>query len=111
MIARMWHGRVATAKADRYRDFLIARAIPDYRSVAGNLAVHVLERPDGEVTHFVTLSFCQSPTRRSSTAISGGTAKGVSSSLILAGSALRVIRCSRTKDTLLGPSNARLGQL
>jgi heme-degrading monooxygenase HmoA len=57
MIARMWHGRVATAMADRYRDFLIARAIPDYRSVAGNLAVHVLERPDGEVTHFVTLSF------------------------------------------------------
>jgi hypothetical protein len=56
MIARMWHGRVATAKADRYRDFLIARAIPDYRSVAGNLGVHVLERQDGDVTHFVTLS-------------------------------------------------------
>jgi hypothetical protein len=43
-------------KADRYRDFLIARAIPDYRSVAGNLGVHVLERQQGDVTHFVTLS-------------------------------------------------------
>jgi heme-degrading monooxygenase HmoA len=57
MIARMWHGRVPTAKAERYRDFLNARAIPDYRSVAGNISVHVLERPDGEVTHFVTLTF------------------------------------------------------
>ncbi len=62
MIARMWHGRVATAKADRYRDFLIARAIPDYRSVAGNLGVRVLERPDGDVTHFVTLSFWEDMT-------------------------------------------------
>ena len=35
---------------------MIARAIPDYRSVAGNLGVHVLERQDGDVTHFVTLS-------------------------------------------------------
>lgn len=60
MIARMWHGRVPTAKAERYRDFLNARAIPDYRSVAGNISVHVLERPDGEVTHFVTLTFWDS---------------------------------------------------
>lgn len=56
MIARMWHGRVPTAKAGRYRDFLNARAIPDYRSVAGNISVHILERPDGDVTHFVTLT-------------------------------------------------------
>lgn len=37
MIARMWHGRVPTLKAGRYREFLNARAVPDYRSVAGNL--------------------------------------------------------------------------
>lgn len=57
MIARRWHGRVPAAKADAYRAFLIARAIPDYRTVPGNLAVHVLERADGEVTHFETLTF------------------------------------------------------
>ena len=44
MIARLWHGRVPTSKADAYRAFLNARAIPDYRSVPGNLSVHVLER-------------------------------------------------------------------
>ncbi len=57
MVVRMWHGRVPTAKADRYRAFLNARAIPDYRSVPGNLSVHVLERRDAEVTHFITLTF------------------------------------------------------
>jgi heme-degrading monooxygenase HmoA len=56
MIVRMWHGRVPTTKASAYREFLNLRAIPDYRSVPGNLGVQILERPDGEVTHFITLT-------------------------------------------------------
>ena len=57
MIARMWHGRVQTGKASAYREFLNRRAIPDYQSVAGNISVHILERQEGEVTHFITLTF------------------------------------------------------
>ena len=57
MIARMWHGRVRTADADRYRAFLNARAIPDYASVPGNEAIYILEREVGGETHFVTLTF------------------------------------------------------
>ena len=57
MIVRMWHGRVATEKAKAYREFLNARAIPDYRSVAGNISVHILERTEDGVTHFITLTF------------------------------------------------------
>jgi heme-degrading monooxygenase HmoA len=57
MIARMWHGRVPTSKAQAYREFLNERAIPDYRSVEGNLSVHILERTEGAVTHFITLTF------------------------------------------------------
>jgi heme-degrading monooxygenase HmoA len=60
MIARLWHGRVPAAKAARYRAFLTAHAIPDYRSVPGNLAVHILERADDEVTHFMTVTFWES---------------------------------------------------
>ena len=56
MITRMWHGRVPTAKASAYRKFLNARAIPDYRSVDGNLGVFILERPEGDETHFITLT-------------------------------------------------------
>ena len=59
MIARFWHGRVPTSRAETYRDFLNRRAVPDYRAVPGNLSVHILERADGEITHFVTMSFWQ----------------------------------------------------
>ena len=57
MIVRMWHGRVPTSKAEAYRQFLNERAIPDYQSVEGNLAVYILERREGDVTHFITLTF------------------------------------------------------
>jgi heme-degrading monooxygenase HmoA len=60
MIVRMWHGRVPTAKADAYRAFTNGRAIPDYRSVPGNISVHVLERREGEVTQFITQTFWES---------------------------------------------------
>ena len=33
------------------------RAIPDYQSVEGNISVHILERKDGDVTHFITMTF------------------------------------------------------
>ena len=57
MIVRMWHGRVPASKAGAYRQFLNTRAIPDYQSVEGNLSVHILERSEGAVTHFITLTF------------------------------------------------------
>ena len=57
MIVRMWHGRVPTTKAASYREFLNQRAIPDYQSVSGNLNVFVLERTEGEITHFITMTF------------------------------------------------------
>jgi heme-degrading monooxygenase HmoA len=53
----MWHGRVPTSKANAYREFVNARAIPDYQSVDGNLSVHILERAEDDITHFITLTF------------------------------------------------------
>ncbi len=60
MIVRMWHGRVPTSKAEAYAQFTNGRAIPDYRSVKGNISVHVLRRQEGDVTHFITLTFWES---------------------------------------------------
>lgn len=57
MIVRMWHGKVPASKAGAYREFLKTRAIPDYQSVEGNISVHILERSEGAVTHFITLTF------------------------------------------------------
>ena len=56
MIVRIWHGRTPRAVADEYGGFLARRAIPDYRSVAGNLEAAVYRRDEGEVTHFLTVT-------------------------------------------------------
>lgn len=57
MITRMWHGRIPTSKSAAYREFLNMCAIPDYQSVAGNISVHILERTESDITHFITLTF------------------------------------------------------
>ncbi|WP_022970030.1 antibiotic biosynthesis monooxygenase family protein [Arenimonas oryziterrae] len=60
MIARLWHGMTPTAKADAYLAFLQERALPDYRSIPGNISAYILRRQDGEVTHFTTLTYWSS---------------------------------------------------
>lgn len=60
MICRIWHGRTSREHAGEYAAFLEQRAIPDYRSVPGNLDVAVLRRDDGNVTHFLTMTHWES---------------------------------------------------
>jgi heme-degrading monooxygenase HmoA len=60
MICRIWHGRTPRERADEYASFLEQRAIPDYRSVPGNLDVAILRRDDGDVTHFLTVTHWES---------------------------------------------------
>jgi heme-degrading monooxygenase HmoA len=60
MIARIWHGRTDTAKADAYLDFLQRTGIPDYESTPGNLGAYILRRTEGDVTHFLTFSVWES---------------------------------------------------
>lgn len=55
-VLRIWHGRTPRARADAYAQFLLERAVPDYRSVPGNLEVRIARRDDGEVTHFLTIT-------------------------------------------------------
>jgi heme-degrading monooxygenase HmoA len=62
MTCRIWHGRTARSNADAYAHFLEERAIPDYRSVPGNLGVAVLRRDEGPVTHFLTVTHWDSET-------------------------------------------------
>jgi heme-degrading monooxygenase HmoA len=60
MIARTWHGRVPSAKADAYHAYLQRSGLADYARTPGNLGVHVLRRTDGDVTHFLLLTFWES---------------------------------------------------
>lgn len=56
MIVRIWHGRTRRDRADAYAAFLTQRAIPDYRSVPGNLDVSILRHDEREVTQFLTIT-------------------------------------------------------
>jgi heme-degrading monooxygenase HmoA len=60
MIARIWHGRTTAAQADAYLDLLQKVAVPGYQSAPGNRAVYILRRLDGEVAHFLTLTYWDS---------------------------------------------------
>ena len=48
MLVRMWHGMTRAEDAAEYLRFLEARAVPDYRSVPGNLGVQILHRLEGD---------------------------------------------------------------
>jgi heme-degrading monooxygenase HmoA len=56
MIVRIWHGRTPRKRADDYAAFLTLRAIPDYRTTAGNLDVAILRRDEADVSHFLTVT-------------------------------------------------------
>ena len=60
MIARLWHGRVPASKTEAYRRYLEQTGLPDYRATPGNRGVTVLERVEGDVTHFLLVSYWDS---------------------------------------------------
>jgi heme-degrading monooxygenase HmoA len=57
MIARIWEGTVPTAKAEAYLELMRRVALPDYRSIPGNLNAWCLHRRDGEVVRVQMLTF------------------------------------------------------
>jgi heme-degrading monooxygenase HmoA len=58
-VARHWHGKVATARADEYEAYSRA-AIARFTSIKGNLGYELLREPVGEVTHFSVISYWES---------------------------------------------------
>jgi heme-degrading monooxygenase HmoA len=60
MIARIWHGKTKAGDAETYLQYLFKSGIPAYRATAGNKGAWVLHRIDGDVAHFITLSFWES---------------------------------------------------
>ena len=53
MIARVWHGRVPSDKAEAYHAFLVERALPDYAAVPGHRGTWIFLRREGPVAHVV----------------------------------------------------------
>jgi len=60
MIARTWHGRIPASKADAYHEYLLRTGVNDYSATPGNRGVHILRRIEGEVAHFLLITFWDS---------------------------------------------------
>ena len=60
MLARLWHGRVPSVKADAYDVYLNRTGVPDYIATSGNRGGWVLRRTDGDVTHFLLITLWES---------------------------------------------------
>lgn len=57
MIARIWHGKVLSVKAQDYHQYLLATGLPDYAGVQGNRGVSLLKKEEGDITHYYTLTY------------------------------------------------------
>jgi rhodanese-related sulfurtransferase len=57
VIARQWRGRVPADLAQAYLALMRERAIPDYRSVEGNIAAFCLSREEAGIVHVVMVSW------------------------------------------------------
>jgi quinol monooxygenase YgiN len=60
MITRIWHGVTATSKSDAYLELMRSVAIPDYRSISGNLGAYALRRIEDQKAHFLMVTFWES---------------------------------------------------
>jgi heme-degrading monooxygenase HmoA len=57
MIVRTWHGRTRIDDAEDYEAFMRQRAAPDYASVPGLRRAVFTRRDQGNVTHFLLVTF------------------------------------------------------
>lgn len=57
MIVRTWHGRTRIEDAADYERFMRERAAPDYASVPGLRRAVFTRRDEGEVAHFLLVTF------------------------------------------------------
>ncbi len=60
MIARIWHGITPLEKAEDYTIYINRTGMPDYRATQGNLGAYLLKRREGDLVHFLTLTFWDS---------------------------------------------------
>jgi hypothetical protein len=60
VITRIWHGATPATKSDEYLNLMRTVAIPDYRSTPGNKAAYALRRFEGDIAHFLMITFWES---------------------------------------------------
>lgn len=57
VVARMWHGRTLTSRADEYYAYLKQEGIDKIEAIEGNLGAQVLRQTNGDTTEFTVISY------------------------------------------------------
>ncbi|HKB68080.1 MAG TPA: antibiotic biosynthesis monooxygenase [Pyrinomonadaceae bacterium] len=57
VVARMWHGRTRTSRADEYYAYLKEAGINKIEAIEGNLGAQVWRMTNGETTEFTVVSY------------------------------------------------------
>jgi len=60
VIARIWHGRTLTSKADEYYAYLREAGINKIEAIEGNLGAQVFRRTEDKATEFTVISYWES---------------------------------------------------
>ncbi|XXX72460.1 antibiotic biosynthesis monooxygenase family protein [Sorangium sp. So ce134] len=58
-VARVWHGRTPSDKAEAYTAY-ISSALPKFRAIPGNLGYQLMRETVGAETHFMVISYWNS---------------------------------------------------
>ena len=56
VITRIWHGVVRTEQSDDYLQYVTETGVKDYKLTPGNLSVKIWRYPEGDKTHFWTVT-------------------------------------------------------
>lgn len=57
MVARVWHGRVANARAGEYEKYLYENGVKKIRGIKGNLGCQMMRRQEASNTEFIVISY------------------------------------------------------
>lgn len=57
MIARVWRGRIRAEDVDKYRAYIGATGLEDYRATPGNRGAYIFTRVEDGIGYVETLSF------------------------------------------------------
>jgi heme-degrading monooxygenase HmoA len=56
VITRIWHGITRAEHAEIYQTYVQETGLKDYQAVKGNLSVKILQRIEGDICHFLTIT-------------------------------------------------------
>lgn len=57
MIVRIWRGWTSPEDREPYAAYILETGIAEYKATPGNRGAHLISRPDGDRTEFLTISY------------------------------------------------------